>query len=134
VRGRIREIYNAPSRSKCVEWAEDYARSLRKRRYDEGADTLLRDFDQFITFYDFPKEHWIHIRTTNPLESIFAGVRVRTNVVKRFRRPRTGLYMVFKLIERLSMNWKPIKGKDLIPLLIQGIQFEDGHLVRKKAA
>lgn len=133
-RKRIREIYNAPSRSKCVEWAEDYARSLRSRRYDEGADTLLRDFDQFITFYDFPKEHWIHIRTTNPLESIFAGVRVRTNVVKRFRKSRTALYMVFKLIERLSMNWKPIKGKDLIPLLIQGVQFEDGELVRKKAA
>jgi len=118
-RRRLREIYNAPGKAWCVEWAEDYARSLRKRGYEDAAETVLRDFKEFTTFYDFPKEHWKHIRTTNPLESIFAGVRLRSNVTKRFRKPRTALYMVFKLIERLSINWKAMKGKELVVHLIQ---------------
>jgi putative transposase len=103
---------------------------LRISNYNDAADTLLRDMEQLTTFYDFPKIHWVHIKTTNPIESVFSGVKTRTNVVKRFRKRENGKYMVFKLIQRLSINWLPIKGKHLLPLLKQGAKFVDGIMVQ----
>lgn len=126
---RLREIYKADTRKQCEEWCRLYAEELRVRNYNDAADTLLKDLANLTTFYDFPKIHWIHIRTTNPIESVFCGVKNRTNVAKRFRKRENGKYMVFKLIQRLSINWLPIKGKDLIPLLKEGARFVDGILV-----
>jgi putative transposase len=63
-----------------------------------------------VTFYDFPEEHWRHLRTSNPIESVFAGVRLRTDVTKRMRMRENALYLVFKLVTRLSMNWRCLDG------------------------
>ncbi len=83
-------------------------------------------------FYDFPKIHRVHIKTTNPIESVFSWVKARTNVVKRFRKRENGKCMVFKSIQRLSINWLLIKGKHLLPLLKQGAKFVDGILFQNK--
>jgi len=127
---RLRELYRADTRKQCQDWCRIYAKELRVLNYNDAADTLLRELEQLTTFYDFPKIHWVHIKTTNPIESVFSGVKTRTNVVKRFRKRVNGKYMVFKLIQRLSINWLPIKGKDLLPLLKQGAKFVDGIMVQ----
>ena len=64
----------------------------------------MRDWDDFVTFYSYPKEHWVHLRTSNPIESIFSGVRLRTEVTKRMRQRETALYLVFQLIQRLGLE------------------------------
>jgi len=129
---RLREIYQADTRSQCEEWADIYARDLRAIGQNGAADCLLRDFDKMTAFYDFPKAHWFHLRTTNPLESIFSGVRLRTNVVKRFRGRENARYMIFKLIERLSLNWRPIRERRLLQDLKAGRKFSDGILMEEK--
>lgn len=131
---RLREIYKADTRNQCEEWSRLYAKELRISGHNDAADTLLNDFEQLTTFYNFPKIHWVHIKTTNPIESVFAGVKTRTNVVKRFRKRENGKFMVFKLIQRLSINWLPIKGKSLLPLLKQGAIFVDGIMVQNTTA
>ena len=68
------------------------------------------DWESFVSFYDFPTEHWVHLRTTNPLESVFSGVRLRTDVAKRMKRRDSALYLVFKVALRLSERWKPLYG------------------------
>ena len=69
---------------------------------------MLRDWDDFVTFYDLPQEHWTHLRTSNPIESVFAGVRLRTDVAKRARQRENALYLVFKLVQRLGRNWRAL--------------------------
>ena len=90
---------------------------------------MLRDWEDFVTFYDYPQEHWIHLRTTNPLESVFAGVRLRTDVAKRARRRENALYLVFKIVQRLSRNRRALNGgQNLIALVAAGAILKDGVL------
>ena len=79
-------------------------RLVRARGQEPAAACLERDWADFVTYYDFPEEHWVHLRTSNPIESIFSGVRLRTNASKRLRIPESALYLVFKLVLRLSLN------------------------------
>ena len=84
----------------------------------------------FVSFYDFPTEHWIHLRTTNPLESVFSAVRLRTDAARRMKRRDSALYLVFKVVSRLSERWRPLYGgRNLMNLLMDGARFEDGVLV-----
>ncbi len=100
---------------------------LRTAGQHPAAETVLRDWEDFVTFYHFPKEHWLHLRTTNPLESVFAGVRLRTDATKRMRLRETTLYLVFKLIERLSTRWRSLNGgATLMRLVRDGDVFVDG--------
>jgi len=136
VRRRLREMTDAPSRAACEQKRDAYVAELRAAAQQQAADCLLRDWEDFVRFYAFPKEHWPHLRTSNPVESIFAGVRLRTNVAKRLRKRENALYMVFKLIERLSRNWRALNGgENLMRLLLDGAVFVDGlHQARPPAA
>ena len=81
----------------------------------------------------YPKEHWIHLRTTNPIESIFSGVRLRTDAARRIRRRDNALYLVFKIVQRLSRNWRSLNGgANLMALVLEGCTFKDGILQREK--
>jgi transposase-like protein len=95
---------------------------------------LERDWEDFLTFYDFPEEHWVHLRTTNPIESVFSGVRLRTNAARRIRVRENALYLVFKLVTRLSLNWRAINGPNQLNLLLAGEHFVDGKLNREQPA
>ena len=87
----------------------------------DAADTVLRDWESFVSFYDFPVEHWVHLRTTNPLESVFSAVRLRTDATRRMKRRDSALYLVFKVSLRLSERWRPLNGgRNLMGLLIDG--------------
>ncbi len=97
-----------------------------------AAETVLRDWEDFITFYHYPKEHWVHLRTSNPIESIFSGVRLRTAAARRMRCRDNALYLVFKLMERLSGNWRALNGgENLMTLVLEGCSFQDGILQLK---
>ena len=95
---------------------------------------MERDWEDFVTFYDFPEEHWVHLRTSNPIESIFAGVRLRTNASKRLRVRENALYLVFKLVLRLSLNWRTINAPNQLKLLLSGHHFHDGQLILQDAS
>ncbi len=132
-RGRLHAIYEAPTRAECARLRAGFAQELRAQGQANAADCLERDAQDFLTFYDFPEEHWLHLRTTNPIESIFAGVRLRTNAAKRMRVRENALYLVFKLILRLGTNWRAINGRNQISLLLAGERFVDGRLQRQPA-
>ena len=84
-RRRLREISHAPSRSECERLRDEYVSELRCEGRGDAAETVLRDWDDFVSFYDFPTEHWVHLRTTNPLESVFSAVRLRTDAARRMK-------------------------------------------------
>ena len=79
-----------------------------------------------LTFYDFPAEHWKHIRTTNPIESVFATVRNRTRKTKGCLSRRTAMSMVFKLMMSAKKKWRKLSGTNRLPEVIQGVEFKDG--------
>ena len=131
-RRRLREMTEAESQAACELLRDRYVAELRAAGQRAAADTVLRDWEDFVTFYHYPKEHWVHLRTSNPLESIFAGVRLRTNAAKRLRRPDNALYLVFKVVERLSQRWRTLNGgANLMTLVLEGCVFEDGILKRE---
>ena len=105
-RRRLRVIAEAESRADCERLRDAYVAELRAEGQASAAETLLRDWADFVTFYAYPKEHWLHLRTSNPIESIFSGVRLRTDATKRMRQRETALYLVFKVMQRLGQNWR----------------------------
>jgi transposase-like protein len=133
VRRKLREVWDAPSRAECELRRDDLARWLHAHGQDGAAETLLRDWDDFTAFYDFPAEHWVHIRTSNPIESVFAGVRLRTDVTKRMGRRENALYLVFKIAQRLEQSWRPLNGGvTIMSLLLGGARFVDGVYVPRQ--
>jgi len=129
-RRRLRDVWSSESRAECELRRDALVRWLEAHGQMSAAETVLRDWDDFITFYDFPAEHWIHLRTSNPIESLFAGVRLRTNVAKRMRRRENALYLVFKVAQRLEQSWRPLNGGlTVMTLLLGGARFADGVYV-----
>ena len=129
VRKRLREMSAATSRVECERLRDEYVTDLRADGRSDAAETVLRDWESFVSFYDFPVEHWVHLRTTNPIESMFSAVRLRTDAARRMKRRDSALYLVFKVTLRLSERWRPLNGgRNLMGLLLDGARFEDGIL------
>ena len=95
---------------------------------------ITDDTEPLLTFFDFPAEHWIHLKTTNPIESTFATVRLRTRVTKGPGSRAAGLAMAFKLIEAAQDRWRSINGPKLVALVRAGARFERGVLVEAAEA
>ena len=131
VRSRLREVWEAESREECELRRDLVVAWLRGEGQERAAETVLRDWEDFVTFYDFPREHWLHLRTSNAIESVFAGVRLRTRVAKRMQRRENALYLVFKVIQRLGQNWRALNGgRTVMTLVLAGERFKDGVLIR----
>jgi putative transposase len=133
VRAKLAALTEAPTRHECERLRDGLCAWLRVRGQEAAAACLERDWQDFVTFYDFPEEHWVHLRTTNPIESIFSGVRLRTDASKRLRVPDNALYLVFKLVLRLSLNWRAITAPNQLRLLLAGHEFRDGRLILEDA-
>jgi putative transposase len=130
-RRRLRAMWDADTQADCERLRDEYVADLETEGQRSAAATVLRDWDDFVRFYHYPQEHWVHLRTSNPVESIFAGVRLRTNAAKRMRQREAALYLVFKVILRLSGNWRALNGgRSLMELVLEGYRFQDGHRVR----
>jgi putative transposase len=103
---RLRAIWQADSEKAARQLAERFIRDYRQAGYDRAADCLEKDLDRCLTFYQFPEAHWPHLRTSNPIESIFGAVRLRTNAARRFKKTKSGVWLVHQVIERLSKRWR----------------------------
>jgi transposase-like protein len=127
----IHEMYLSPTKEKAL---EAYHRFLSEyeAKYPKATDCLRKDEDVLFTFYDFPAEHWRHLRTTNPIESAFATVRHRTRQTKGCGSRLATLTMVFKLAMQAERHWRKLNGAELLDHVIRGVVFTDG--VMKKAA
>jgi len=124
---RLSELYEAPTKSTCETRRDELIAWLHAEHQEPAAQTVLRDWDDFVTFYDFPQDHWTHLRTTNPLESVFAGVRLRMDVAKRARQRENALYLVWKIVLRLGRNWRALNGgPHLMQMVAAGAIFKDG--------
>ena len=121
----LQEIWMAETTKDAVKAFEAFVESYQVK-YKKAADCLTKDRDALLAFYDFPAEHWKHIRTTNPIESTFATVRHRTIRSKGCLSNKTALAMVFKLIDSAQKSWRRIDGHNQLPKLIQGVKFTDG--------
>ena len=95
-------------------------------KYEKAVAKLVKDRDELLAFYDFPAEHWKHIRTTNPIESVFATVRNRTRKTKSCLNRKTALAMVFRLMMSAKKKWRKISGPNRLPEVIQRLEFKDG--------
>ncbi len=102
-------------------------------KYEKAVNCLAKDRDALLAFYDFPAEHWKHLRTTNPIESTFATVRHRTVRSKGCLSNKTALAMVFKLVEGAQRSWRRLDDHAQLPKLILGVTFSDGLEVAAKA-
>ena len=130
----LQEIWMAETKAEAVAVFDAFVES-HKVKYEKAANCLEKDRDVLLAFYDFPAEHWKHLRTTNPIESTFATVRHRTIRSKGCLSNRTALAMVFKLVEGAQKHWRRLDGHALLPKLILGVTFNDGlEVVPKKAA
>jgi transposase-like protein len=110
---RVRAIWQAQSEAAARKLAAQVIQDFRQAGYDRAADCLADDLDRCLTFYQFPEAHWSHLRTTNVIESPFAGVRLRTNAAKRFKKTRSGVYLVHQVLLRLSRTWRHLKAAHL---------------------
>ena len=122
---RIHQIWMAPTR-KEAEAAFDHFIETYEPKYPKAAECLRKDRTELLTFYDFPAQHWTHLRTTNPIESMFATVRLRTDKTKGCGSRAATLAMVFKLAESAQKNWRRLNGHELVGDVVAGITFQDG--------
>lgn len=125
----LHEIFMAATRQEAFTAFDRFVKTYGAK-YPKATEKLVKDRDSLLAFYDFPAEHWQHIRTTNPIESTFATVRHRTSRSRNCLSRSTFLGMAFKLMEEAEKSWRRIRGADKIGLLIKGEQFRDGILVQ----
>jgi putative transposase len=121
----LHDIWMAEKKAEDVK-AFDLFVETYQAKYPKATECLAKDRDVLLTFYDFPAEHWAHIRTTNPIESTFATVRLRSAKTKGCGSRIACLTMVFKLTQSAEANWRSLNGSNLLPEVIQGVRFVDG--------
>ncbi len=127
----LREIMNAPTREDAEKGIERFEADYGAK-YPKAITSLRRDQDRLLSYFDFPAEHWKHIRTSNPIESTFATVRLRQRVTKGPGSRIRGLTMAFKLIQMAQDRWRKLNGSHLLPLARAGVQFTDGVQVERE--
>ena len=124
----LHQIWMASTRKNALR-AFDLFVATYEAKYPKAVTCLVKDKDELLAFYDFPAEHWIHLRTTNPIESTFATVRLRTKRTKGSGSRIACLTMVFKLAQSAERRWRKLNAYKLLGDIIRGVQFQDGTKV-----
>ena len=122
----LHEIMRAPDHESALEDMAHFSEEFGAR-YPKAVETLTKGQDQLLTFFDFPAEHWIHLRTTNPVESPFATVKARTKLTKGAGSRKAGLAMAFKLLLAAEKHWRRVNTPHLVPLVRAGVKFPNGR-------
>ncbi|MFR9755063.1 IS256 family transposase [Streptomyces sp. TR06-5] len=126
----LQEIYNAENRTHAEKAVKEFA-STYGAKWPKAVKKITDDVDELLAFYDFPAEHWVHLRTTNPIESTFSTVKLRTKVTRGAGSLAAALAMVFKLVESAQERWRAITGAHLVALVRAGAVFKNGELVER---
>jgi len=132
-KGDLHEIWQAETKA-AAEQAFDHFLKKYEAKYQPACDCLRKDREQLLAFYDFPAEHWGHLRTTNPIESTFSTIRLRHRKTKGNGTRRASLAMMFKLAQSASKKWKRLRSHEKITLVIEGRSFKDGIMQEEIAA
>jgi putative transposase len=122
----IQGIYNAHTRTDALTAVKVFADEFAE--FPKATRKITDELDTLLAFYDFPAEHWLHLRTTNPIESTFSTVRLRTKVTRGAGSRKAGLAMAYKLLDAAQARWRRINGHELVPLVRAGATFIDGQL------
>ncbi|WP_130336546.1 IS256 family transposase [Micromonospora kangleipakensis] len=126
----LAEVYNAEDKRHARTAAKRFA-DVYGAKFPKAVKKVVDDLDELLAFYDFPADHWIHLRTSNPIESTFATLRHRTRVTKGPGSRAAGLAMAFKLIESAQQRWRAVNAPHLVALVRAGARFQDGVLVER---
>jgi len=121
----LHEIWMAATKEQAVKALGKFAATYQAK-FPKAVECLLKDQEELLAFYDFPAEHWQHLRTSNPIESTFATVRLRTYKTKGAGSRTACLAMAFKLVESAQNHWRKLNGSTLLPEVIAGVIFKDG--------
>ena len=121
----LAEIWMSPDRA-AAEAAIKVFSGKYDTKYSKASASIEKDREALLAFYDFPAEHWVHLRTTNPIKSVFSTVRHRTMRTKGALSQKTARLMVFKLIIAAARTWRKLKGENLLPKIVQGVRFANG--------
>jgi putative transposase len=124
----IKEITCAENKKEAIKAIEAFAKEFGVK-WPKAIEKITSDKEALLTFYDYPAEHWRHLRTTNPVESVFAPVRARTDITKGPGSRQAGLAMIYKLIEAAEGRWRKLTGAHLVALVRAGATFRNGELV-----
>jgi len=124
-KGHLHDIWQAETKA-AANAAFDFFVKTYGVKWEKAVAKLIKDRDAMLTFYDYPAEHWKHIRTSNPIESVFATVRHRTKRTKGCLSRKTGLAMAFKLMMSAQKKWRKLDGQNRLPEIIEGVEFRDG--------
>ena len=128
----IKEISCAENKKEAIKSIEEFASEFGAK-WPKAVSKITEDKEALLAFYDYPAEHWRHLRTTNPIESVFAPVRARTDITKGPGSRQAGLAMIFKLMEAAEGRWRKLTGSHLVALVRAGAKFENGELVEGSA-
>lgn len=129
----LHEIWQAETKADAKQAFDEFLEKYQAK-YAAACECLTKDRDELLTFYDFPAEHWSHLRTTNPIESTFATIRLRHRKTKGNGTRRASLAMMFKLAQSASKKWRRLNCHEKITLVIEGRTFKDGILQQESAA
>jgi len=132
-KARLHQIWMAPTREDAHQAFDQFV-AVYEAKYPGAAECLKKDRDELLAFYDFPAEHWVHLRTTNPIESTFATVRLRHRRTKGNGSRVACLAMVFKLCESAAKHWRLLNGAALLPDVASGVIFVNGEKTERNAA
>ncbi len=133
VKSDLRDIWQVETRAAAQAAMDTFAEKYGAK-YGSAVACLTRDRDALLAFFDFPAEHWDHLRTANPIESVFATVRHRTVRTKGALSQDTARLMVFKLVMAAARTWRKLKGENQLPKVIQGVTFNNGVEVMQTPA
>jgi transposase-like protein len=115
----------AETQVECEALREQFTHRYRKLA-SKAVERLADDWERRVTFYQFPREHWVHLRTTNIVESPFATVRLRTTAAKRFKKVENATALIWKLLQVTESTFRRLKGAELLPAVYAGEQYRDG--------
>jgi transposase-like protein len=125
----LQEMYYTSTKEQALGLMDRFARRYHEE-YPRAVGCLLKDREALLTYYSYPRDHWPSLKTTNPIESIFASVKLRTNAARRIKSTRSALYLIFQLIARAQKRWRRINAPQMVQKVIERIKFENGLEVK----
>ncbi|EUA32959.1 transposase, Mutator family protein [Mycobacterium xenopi 4042] len=126
----LAEIWNAEDKRHALNAVKAFEAAYGAK-YPKAVAKITDDLDQLLAFYDFPAEHWVHLRTTNPIESTFSTVRNRSKITKGPGSRAAGIAVAYKLIEAAQSRWRAVNAPHLVALVRAGAKFENGKLLER---